>query len=190
MGGALVVVLIGLGLMGTGAGLAIAPATSVAMSSVPADRAGMASGIMSAQRALGSTAGFAIMGTLLALTISATLPDKLEPFIPDSSERTQVVGQVVDDANPQAVVALIAPGKPLATMWPRRPELLAATDDAFVQGIRVALAAGLVLNVVVLIAGIFIFPRGRGASVAHESAEAGLVEADDLAGELAESDGS
>jgi MFS family permease len=189
VGGALAVVLVGLGLMGIGAGLAIAPATSVAMSSVPADRAGMASGIMSAQRALGSTAGFAIMGTLLALTISATLPDKLEPFIPDSTERTQVVDQVVDDANPQAVVALIAPGKPLAADVSEEPELLAATDDAFVAGIRVALAAGLVLNLLVLAVGFFVFPRGRGASVEHETIEAGIVERDDLAGEIAESDG-
>ncbi len=64
--------------------------------------------------ALGSTAGFAIMGTLLALTMSATLPDKLEPFIADGSERTEVVDQVVDDANPRAVVAFIGPGQPLA----------------------------------------------------------------------------
>ena len=43
------------------------------MTSVPRDRARMASGIMSAQRAIGSTVGFAVMGSILAAWLSATL---------------------------------------------------------------------------------------------------------------------
>ncbi len=41
----------------------------------------MASGIMSAQRALGSTAGFAIMGSVLAAVVAATLPAKFAPYL-------------------------------------------------------------------------------------------------------------
>ena len=42
----------------------------------------MASGILSSQRAIGSTAGFAIMGSVFAATISIVLPGNLEPHIP------------------------------------------------------------------------------------------------------------
>jgi hypothetical protein len=42
--------------------LCLTPITSLAMTAVPAERAGMAAGIMSAQRALGSTVGFAVLG--------------------------------------------------------------------------------------------------------------------------------
>ena len=56
----------------------------------------MASGILSAQRALGSTAGFAIMGSVLALTVAAVLPNKLEPLVASPSARDQIVDQVVD----------------------------------------------------------------------------------------------
>ena len=96
------------------AGCAVTPATSVAMSSIPPERSGMASGIMSAQRALGSTAGFAIMGSILAVVVSATLPGKLETVIPDPTERQEAVDDIVDTANPRAVVGLIGPGKPIS----------------------------------------------------------------------------
>src|SRR4029077_13842389 len=109
VGGALVLVLLGLAGVGAAGGLAVTRATSVAMTSVPPERAGMASGIMSAQRALGSTAGFAIMGSILAVVVSATLPAKLESVIPDPTQRQEAVTDIVDAANPRAVVGLIGP---------------------------------------------------------------------------------
>ena len=81
VGGALTVVILGLVLVGAASGLAIAPTTNIAMASIPPDRAGMASGIMSAQRALGSTTGFAIMGSVLAAVVATTLPAKFEPLL-------------------------------------------------------------------------------------------------------------
>jgi hypothetical protein len=131
----------------------------VAMSSIPPDRAGMASGIMSAQRALGSTAGFAIMGSVLAAVVGSVLPGKFEPFLAEPA-RTAAVEAVVDDANPRAVVALIGPGKPLPDAVAKRQELVDAADDAFAEGIRVALTVGLVLSILVLIAGAKVFPKG------------------------------
>jgi MFS family permease len=62
IGRPLVLIVSGLLLIGVASGLSLSPTTDVAMSSIPPERAGMASGIMSAQQALGSTAGFAIMG--------------------------------------------------------------------------------------------------------------------------------
>jgi predicted MFS family arabinose efflux permease len=52
-----VIVGVGLFFVGVGIGLCLTPITSLAMTTVPPERAGMASGIMSAQRALGSTVG-------------------------------------------------------------------------------------------------------------------------------------
>ncbi|OWY61507.1 hypothetical protein B7486_63425, partial [cyanobacterium TDX16] len=70
---------IGLAFVGVGGG-GVAAVTGIAMTSVSEDRAGMASGILSVQRALGSTAGFAIMGSILAAVVSLTLSSDLEPL--------------------------------------------------------------------------------------------------------------
>ena len=136
----------------------LTPTTNAAMEAVPPDRGGMASGILSAQRALGSTAGFAIMGSILAGVIASTLPDKFAPYVPEPDLTTEV-DAVVDSANPRAVVSVIGPTQPLPQPVRDRAELLAAADDAFVQGIRLALLIGAVLAVAVLVAAFVILPR-------------------------------
>jgi EmrB/QacA subfamily drug resistance transporter len=172
IGRPLYIIVIGLLLIAVAAGLSLSPTTNVAMSSIPPDRAGMASGIMSAQRALGSTAGFAIMGSVLAAVVGSVLPGKFEPFLAEPA-RTVAVEAVVDDANPRAVVALIGPGKPLPNALAVRPELVDAADDAFAEGIRIALSVGLVLSMLVLIAGAIVFPKGP----AEEHSEEGEAKA-------------
>jgi EmrB/QacA subfamily drug resistance transporter len=159
-------IIIGLLLVSVATGLSLSPTTNVAMSSIPPDRAGMASGIMSAQRALGSTAGFAIMGSVLAAVVGSVLPAKFEPFLPEPA-RTAAVEAVVEDANPRAVVSLIGPGKPLPDAVAERQELVDAADDAFAEGIRAALAVGLGLSVLVLIAGAKVFPKGVAEEVSE-----------------------
>ena len=151
------------------------------MASIPPDRAGMASGIMSAQRALGSTAGFAIMGSVLAAVIATTLPARFEPYVSEPP-RQQLVDQVVEDANPRAVTSLIGPGKPLPDDISKQDELVDAADDAFIRGMRIALIIGAVLTLGALIAGFFIFPRGARDESDEET------EATDLAVEEATSD--
>jgi hypothetical protein len=121
----------------------------------------MASGILSSQRALGSTAGFAIMGSILAVTISVVLPDDLKPLIADATTRDDVVDAVVDGANPQAVYSLIGPGHPLPDNVTEDDEVLDATDDAFVTGMRIASLVGFVLALSALIVGWIVFPRRR-----------------------------
>jgi EmrB/QacA subfamily drug resistance transporter len=155
------VTLAGLIVVGTSLSLTVAPATNVAMATVEPERAGMASGILSVQRGLGSTAGFAIMGSVLAAVVSITLPDKLEPVIPNTAARTEVVDQVVDDANPSAIASFIGPGKPLPDNVQQDDAALDAADDAFVAGIRIAMfvAFGVVLSAFVL--SWFMFPRPR-----------------------------
>jgi hypothetical protein len=140
----------------------------------------MASGIMSAQRALGSTAGFAVMGTILALVVSYELPGRFEPLIANASERAEAIDQVVDEANPRAVVALIGPGKPLPDEVSAEPELLAAADDAFVSGMRAALGVGMLIALGALIAGFVVFPRGERTEVIQEQREVAALERGEL----------
>ncbi len=169
------VTLLGLLLIGFGVGSSIAPATAMAMSSIDPERSGMASGILSAQRALGSTAGYAIMGTLLALTVSARLPSALESSIPDTAERDEVVAEVVDAANPQAVPSVFPPPASDENAI-YRPEVVDEADAVFVDGIRLAEVAGFVAAFAALVLGWFVFPRTKGAEESEE-----LTEAADLA---------
>jgi hypothetical protein len=155
------VTLVALGLVGMALALTVAPATNVAMASVSPERAGMASGILSVQRGLGSTAGFAIMGSVLAATVAITLPDKLEPLIADDAARTAVVDQVVEDANPSAVASFIGPGKPLPDNVATDDAALAAADDAFIAGIRVAMLVAFSVVLSAFVLSWFMFPRRR-----------------------------
>jgi EmrB/QacA subfamily drug resistance transporter len=155
------VTLVALAFIGAAGGLSVSAATSEAMGSIPPERSGMASGILSSQRALGSTAGFAIMGSILAVTISATLPHSLKPVIPNAAQRDQVVQQVVDDANPQAIASLIGPGKPLPKNITEDDDALAAADDAFIDGIRIAMLVGFLVGLSSFLVGWRLFPRGR-----------------------------
>src|SRR3954462_7775905 len=52
-------------LLGAGAGLALPPSTSVAVSAAPPERTGMASAIHNAGRQLGATLGVAVLGSIL-----------------------------------------------------------------------------------------------------------------------------
>lgn len=182
--GSLPVVLVSLALIGAAGGLAIAPVTSVAMSSVPAERAGMASGIMSAQRAIGSTAGFAIMGSILAAVVASTLPGKLDAVVTDPAESRRLAEQIIDEANPRAVPSLIGPGKPLPTSTAvETTQLEQAAEDAFEDGMRVALFAGGALAAAALLAGLVVFPRGEAEDAEDELDEAAALRADEAAPE-------
>jgi len=141
----------GLAAIGIGLGLCIPAATAVAMNAVDPDRAGMASGMLSAQRGLGSTMGFAIMGTILAAWLTFSLPDALDAIPPP--ERDQIVDTISSSANPRAYAGGMAPRRPVSASATRtRDEIVAAADDEFVQGVRLALAAG---AVAALLAGLF-----------------------------------
>ncbi len=164
--------LVALGFVGTASGLAVAAATSEAMASIPPERSGMASGILSSQRAIGSTAGFAIMGSVLAATVSLALPQNLEPIIIDPITRDQVVQRVVDDANPQAVAGLIGPGRPLPQNVVEDERVLNAADDAFITGVRAAMVVGFAVALSAFAVGWVLFPR-REAPIKEVALESG-----------------
>jgi EmrB/QacA subfamily drug resistance transporter len=178
-----VIVGVGLFFVGVGVGLCLTPITSLAMTAVPPERAGMASGIMSAQRALGSTVGFAVLGSILAATLTVTLSGHLAGALPDRVERKEVVATIIGNANPRAYSAEIGPGLPIKHLDPATQKaILAAADSDFVEGIRFSLATAIVFLTLVLAAGIAWFPRGSG-SLADAEREARALESEETAGE-------
>jgi EmrB/QacA subfamily drug resistance transporter len=178
----LAVTVVGLLILGVGGGLTLAPATGIAMSSLDPDRSGMASGILSVQRALGSTAGFAIMGSVLAAVIGLTLPGALEPLVPDEATRGQAVEAVQRVANPQAVTSVIGAARGLPDTVTERDLLVTATDDAFVAGIRAAQLVACVLALGALALGWRRLPRGAPPTERAELAASATLGDDDEAG--------
>jgi EmrB/QacA subfamily drug resistance transporter len=156
-------VLLGLGLCGIGGALCLTPITTIAMTSVPPQRAGMASGIMSAQRAIGSTVGFAVLGSILAAWLNATLEPDLATVLPNASERQAVARSIVQSANPRAHVAEIGPRQAIAHPDAAvHQRIVAVADSDFISGIRAALLVAVALLAAVLAVGWKWFPRGGG----------------------------
>lgn len=180
--GATAVVVLGLVFVGVGGALCLTPITSLAMTAVPPERAGMASGIMSAQRALGSTVGFAVLGSILAAALTTTLSAHLAAALPDPTERREVAATIIGNANPRAYTAEIGPGRPIQHLDPATQKaILAAADSDFVEGIRISLAAAMVFLGLVLAAGFAWFPRGKGG-IADAEREARTLESSENAG--------
>lgn len=156
---------IGVAALGVALAFTMTPATTIAMQSVADDRAGMASGIMSAQRAIGSMAGYALLGTILAAWLGATLPGDLERVITDPRARDAVAERIIDAANPNAYTAEIGPGRPLPTAsGVTRREIAATAADDFVQGIQLALAAATLLALGTLVVVVRGLPRDHPAA--------------------------
>jgi ribose/xylose/arabinose/galactoside ABC-type transport system permease subunit len=141
----------------------------------------MASGIMSAQRALGSTVGFAVLGSVLAATLTMTLSAHLAGALPNRTERKEVVATIIGNANPRAYSAEIGPGRPIKHLdAATQKAILAAADNDFVEGIRFSLAIAIVFLALVLAAGIAWFPRGNG-SIADAEREARALKSEETA---------
>ena len=170
---------VGLFIMGVGVGQCVPSVTTIAMETVPDERAGMASGMLSAQRGIGSTVGFAIMGSLVAVWLGAFLNSSLDDIVPDATERADVTAEIIDSVNPNAYVGL--PGEdPLPSSESvTRSEIAAAADTVYANGVRVALGAGAVAaGLTALIGGRFLPSRSPSSTPARKDEEA----EDDLGG--------
>jgi len=129
---------------------------------------------MSAQRAIGSTVGFAVLGSVLAAWLNATLEPDLAAVLPDATERAAVAQSIVQSANPRAHVAEVGPRHPIAHPDPAtRARIVAVADHDFIAGIRVALLVAVALLTVVLAVGWKWFPRAGGmvAGATREAAK-------------------
>jgi MFS family permease len=164
VGGSIPALIVGLFFLGAGVGMCIPAATAIAMGSVPDERAGMASGMLSAQRGLGSTVGFAVMGSIVAVWLGSHLGPALETVVPDAQERDAVVQTISDSANPHANVAL-PPKDPLpASTSATREEIADAADATFADGVRIALAVGAGAAALTALVGLRLLPRGEPSS--------------------------
>jgi EmrB/QacA subfamily drug resistance transporter len=161
-------VMLGLTMVGFGYALCLTPITTLAMSSVSPQRAGMASGIMSAQRAIGSTLGFAVMGSILSAWLGATLSSDLAAVVPNASERQAISQTIIAGANPRAHIAEIAPGRPI----PMEARVREVAEHDFVTGIRIALSVAIALLMAAFAAGLVWFPRAPGAAIEDAQREA------------------
>ncbi|MFD5426477.1 MFS transporter [Streptomyces sp. NPDC127084] len=131
----------GLGVTGLGCAFMVTPNTQLAMATVPAQRSGMASGIINLQRALGSTLGLAVTGSILTASLGSTLDRALSQLIPETAERAAVVHSIAREANPHAYAGTIGPRRPIPEASPHFRELLAKdVSDAFLRSSRVSLA--------------------------------------------------
>lgn len=146
------ILVVGVALMGLGQALAITPSTTVAMATVPEDRAGMASGILGAQRAIGSTAGYAVLGTVLAAWLTASLGVSLRAAVPGHLERDAVVEAVARSVDPRAhPAAIVRPDDRAESLEAPTPEIRRLAEDDIARGVQLALGVAAALVVVVLV---------------------------------------
>jgi EmrB/QacA subfamily drug resistance transporter len=174
--GSTALVLLGFAMCGLGCALSVTPITTLAMTSVPPQRSGMASGIMSAQRAIGSSVGYAVLGSVLAAWLATTLDADLAPVVPDAAERQEIANTIVSSANPRAHVAEIVPRRPITHPDPAMQKAItAAADGDFVQGMRAGLLLAVALLTAALLVGWRYFPPGGKALEEAEREEAKLA---------------
>src|SRR5204862_4953978 len=72
-------ILPGLLLGGVGMSLAMTPTTAAAMGSVPIDKAGVGSAVLNSMRQVGGSLGIALMGAIVAASISVSQRDPRAP---------------------------------------------------------------------------------------------------------------
>lgn len=137
-------------LVGAGMGLSLAPMSAAVVSSVPLERAGVASAVHNACRQLGTVLGVALLGTIIVARLDSSLRSSLAGLgvPPDARER------IVEAAGrgSAGVVEAAPPGVDAGA-------LRQAAAEAFVSGMHASfLTAGAVLLVGALITLIFVTP--------------------------------
>jgi len=151
----------------SGIALAMSPMTASIMGAVPARRAGAGSAMNDATRELGAALGVAVLGSIAASHYASKVAPAIRHLSPGqaSAARTSIAGAF----------------RVAATM-PRRSggTLVAAANQAFVDGIHVAVTVGAVLAVV----SAFIVSRYLPHSLVPEGAVAGPIASLEEAAEL------
>jgi EmrB/QacA subfamily drug resistance transporter len=124
-------VIVGLSVMGLGMGSATTPATSLLVSSLPAEKAGVGSAMNDVTREFGTAFGVAVLGSLLAFRYSAGLLDATAGLPDDEADAARNnVADALDVAN----------------------RLDDSTGERLVDAARSAFTSGLTLAVVVSVA--------------------------------------
>jgi len=127
----------GMVLFGLGQAMAFSPAVGLAMSAVPRDRAGVASGANATARQTGSALGVAVVGSIMASAYHSDFRQRVEPLAL-STDVTRQAGESLGSA--------LRAGASLAGTT--GDQLTQAARDAFV----VAAGRGLAVNAVICVA--------------------------------------
>jgi MFS family permease len=140
-------------LIGMAFGLVIVSTTEAIVGNIPVDRGGIGGGLQSTANQLGGVLGTAIFGSIIVSTVSGALPDKLAAaHVPDDvaaqvAGQAEVVGQGVAPVSAQMSSAVAH-------------AVTTASQDAFIQGLHVAMYVGAGLSVVGALLSLLV-RRGR-----------------------------
>src|SRR5436190_5353008 len=151
----------------TGIALAMSPMTASIMMSVPERRAGAGSAMNDATRELGAALGIAILGSIAASHYATKMAPFLRGISPTdaSAARTSIAGAL-------RVGAALPPNV--------QPAFIAGANNAFVDGIHLAVTVGAILA---LISAVVVY-RFLPHSLTQEGAVRGPVESLEDAAEL------
>jgi EmrB/QacA subfamily drug resistance transporter len=126
--------LLGMVLLGLGAGLIIAPATASVMGSLPRERAGVGSATNSTSLQVGGALGVAVIGSVLSSRYQGTLT----PLLRGRSVPTAAAHAILGSIGGALTVAGVAGGK-------LGRELASAARVAFIDGMHGALLVGAIV---------------------------------------------
>jgi hypothetical protein len=115
-------------LMGIGMALVMSPMSTAAMNAVPANKAGVASGILSMNRMVGGTFGVALLGTIFQTVSRNKLMDNLSALNISAAQKSAIADNV---------------GQSSAGAHITNPTIGHATKDAFVHGFTGAMTLSL-----------------------------------------------
>ena len=129
-----------LALAGIGIGTTVVPITSAVMSSVPAERSGMAASAANTSRVIGAATGVAVLGSLVNSQLHSSLVTRMNHIGVPQSFQTEVINALETGQIPQN------PNVP-PSIQQEVNEVINAAYQAFHDGLQVALylSAGLAL---------------------------------------------
>jgi EmrB/QacA subfamily drug resistance transporter len=138
--------IISLALVGIGIGVTVVPVTTSVLSSVPADRSGMAASVANTSREIGAVTGVAILGALVSSRLAAELGGQLSALGVPALYKPIIINGIMTGQTPTAAQ--------ISAFGPDILKVYDAAYGAFGTGIHWALwlSAGLVLAASVLTA--------------------------------------
>ena len=140
-------------MVGLGLGISVAPLTIVVMAAVPANRAGLASGVNNSASRVAMLMAVAIFGVVMFEIYSGHLEAALKSVALDDANRALIASRMPELAGLQTPPALAAD---LAA------QLRSAVDDSFIAGFRaVALIAAAIALLGAVVAALTIPPRAK-----------------------------
>ena len=157
------IVVVGLLLAGAGVSLVQPPASAAMMSSVPAAKAGMASGTNSAIRQIGASFGIAVMGGIGQIVFSDHLTSS------SAYEKLPANAQSIADSS---VTGAVGVGNQVG--GPTGQALIDAANTGFTDGLHLAVAVAAGVAVIGLLLAATLIPKRAEADPEHRAAASGI----------------